>query len=211
MRLGRLVRAARLTSRRVARTGPSSGVDLHHRRLAANDPRPARLSACFDGPLRRDRRLSPPRRKEPAMCTVRDILHNKGALVYSISPAASVLEATQIMNRHKLGALVVMHEGELVGIFTERDVLTRIVADMRDPSAEVVGTHMATELVTGHPDMDVDEASQIMRDRRIRHLPILDDDGDLCGLVSIGDLNAAHVSECQSQIQYLSEYIYGRV
>jgi CBS-domain-containing membrane protein len=70
---------------------------------------------------------------------------------------------------------------------------------------------MATELVTGHPDMDVDEASQIMRDRRIRHLPILDDDGDLCGLVSIGDLNAAHVSECQSQIQYLSEYIYGRV
>jgi CBS domain-containing protein len=96
-------------------------------------------------------------------------------------------------------------------MFTERDVLLRIVAQRRDPDVTPVREVMTSSIVCCSPDTSVDEARGVMRDRRIRHLPVVDADGRLLGLVSIGDLNA-HLQAAQEHTVFLlSEYIQGRV
>jgi CBS domain-containing protein len=144
------------------------------------------------------------------MPTVMDILARKGAAVHTINPDATVLEATQKMNQHKLGALVVMIEGQVAGIFTERDVLRRVVAAMRDPGGTQVSEVMTAEVICVPPQTDIDEVSALMQQRRIRHLPVCDDSGTLKGMISIGDVNAFHVTHQEAHINFLSEYIYGR-
>ena len=143
------------------------------------------------------------------MPTVRDVLSSKGSVVYSIAPQATVLEATQKMNQHKLGALLVMTGQHVVGIFTERDVLRRVVAEQKEPSQSIVGEVMTPDVICVRPDADLDDVSAIMKERRIRHVPVVDGDG-VHGMISIGDVNAAYASNQASQITFLSEYIYGR-
>ncbi len=144
------------------------------------------------------------------MPTVRDILSSKGSQIFSIGPEATVLEATRQMNQHKVGALVVMHDQQVVGIFTERDVLRRVVAEQRPPAEVTVAEAMTTDVICCEPDIDLDDASTILQQRRIRHLPVCDDDGGLMGIVSIGDINACHASQQQQTIHFLNDYIYGR-
>jgi len=143
------------------------------------------------------------------MPTASDIVARKGSVVHTISPAASVLEATQKMNMHKCGALVVMHDGQVAGIFTERDVLRRVVAAQRDPATTTIAEVMTDNVVCVPPDMDLDEVSALMQQRRIRHLPVCEGNKVL-GMISIGDVNACHVSNQEQHINFLSEYIYGR-
>jgi CBS domain-containing protein len=145
------------------------------------------------------------------MPTVQDVLAVKGNMVHSIAPAATVLEATQNMNAHKLGALLVMHEGQVAGIFTERDVLRRVVAEQRDPSTCTVGEVMTSNVVCCQPEDDLDEISQIMQQKRVRHVPVCDGRGHIMGMISIGDVNAYHATNQEAHINFLSEYIYGRV
>lgn len=144
------------------------------------------------------------------MPQVSDILRVKGSQVHSIAADTTVLEATQKMNQDKIGALVVTVKEEIVGIFTERDVLRRVVAEQRDPRSTLVGEVMTAEVICCPPETDVDEVSSIMRDRRIRHVPVCDAEGQLLGMVSIGDINACNASNQESTIHFLSEYIYGR-
>jgi CBS domain-containing protein len=145
------------------------------------------------------------------MAEVRDLLASKGRLVFCTEPRATVLEATQQMNSHRVGALVVM-DGEFVaGIFTERDVLTRVVVQQRDPSKTPVAEVMTPDVAYARLDTDLEEIGQSMKSRRIRHIPICDENGRLQGLVSMGDLNAWRTSGQQEEIHYLSEYIHGRV
>src|ERR1051325_4572783 len=145
------------------------------------------------------------------MPSVMDILADKGTDVYTISPMATVLEATHAMNDQKIGALVVKDGGGRgMGIFTERDVLRRVIAAEKSPKAGRVGEVMTRDVVCCPPDADIDEASRIMRDRHVRHLPVCDGDGNLLGLISIGDLNAYHASSQEAQIHFLNEYVYGR-
>lgn len=144
------------------------------------------------------------------MDSVQFILNSKGSLIHTICGAATVLEATQLMNRHKIGALVVMDDDRITGIFTERDVLRRVVAEELPPSETRVEQVMTRDIVCCSPDTDIEDASSIMRDRRIRHLPVCDDAGRLLGLISIGDLNAYHASAQQAQIRFLHDYVYGR-
>jgi len=144
------------------------------------------------------------------MPTVHDVLAMKGQQVHSISPAATVLEATQKMNQHKLGALLVMQEKQLVGMFTERDVLRRVVAEQRDPSRCTVAEVMTENVICCSPDTDLDEVSQIMLAKRIRHVPVCDSTGRLFGMISIGDVNAYHVAHQEEHINFLNDYIYGR-
>jgi CBS domain-containing protein len=144
------------------------------------------------------------------MPTVSQILRAKGEQLHCIWPTATVLEATRKMNEHQIGALVVMHEGQVVGMFTERDVLRRVVAEQKPPSQITVGEVMTTEVICIRPDTDLEDASQIMKDKRVRHLPVCDDNGQLHGLISIGDLNAFYASNQEQTIHYLQEYIYGR-
>jgi CBS domain-containing protein len=144
------------------------------------------------------------------MPTVADIISRKGSTVHTTSPAATVLDATNKMNQHKLGALVVMNEGQVVGMFTERDVLRRVIGERRDPENTRVAEVMTGDVICCSPETDMDEVSQIMQQRRIRHVPVCDAMGDLRGLISIGDVNAYHVMNQEATIEYLNEYIYGR-
>src|SRR5215207_10580617 len=120
------------------------------------------------------------------MATVRDILAAKGPHVLSIGPDASVLDAALLMNEHKVGSLLVMEGGRLVGIITERDLLVRLIGQRRDPAASKVCEVMTAEVACCRPDTALDEARGVMKNRRIRHLPVLDGEGTLLGLISIG-------------------------
>ena len=145
------------------------------------------------------------------MPTVRDILTAKGAHVQSIGPEATVLDAALVMNEHKIGSLVVMSGGYLIGIITERDILQRVVVPRRDPGETLVEEVMTTELVCCQPHTSVEEARGVMKNRRIRHLPVADESRRLLGLISIGDLNAHEAHDHEWTIHVLHEYIYGRV
>ncbi len=144
------------------------------------------------------------------MPMVQDILKSKGSIVYSTRPGATVLEAVQHMNQHKLGALVVMQGDRVVGIFTERDVLRRIVGEEKNPSTTQVADVMTHEVICCNPETDLEEVSAIMKQRRIRHIPICDDKGKLHGMISIGDVNACYASNQEQTITFLNEYIFGR-
>lgn len=145
------------------------------------------------------------------MTQVRELLTRKGSHVLTIGPAASVLQAALLMNEHRVGALVVVEGGRVVGMFTERDVLLRVVAERRDPEATRVSEVMTAAVVCCAPETTVDEARGVMRDRRIRHLPVADADGQLLGLISIGDLNAQLQVAQEQTVFLLTEYIQGRV
>jgi len=144
------------------------------------------------------------------MATIGELVAKKGSQVYQVSPSASVLDATRAMNEHRVGGLVVIRDGRMVGVFTERDVLRRVVAEQRNPSALLVRDVMTTDVICCDPSTTVDEASRIMRDRRVRHLPICDPQGRVMGLVSIGDINAFHADVQEATIQLLSDYVTAR-
>ncbi len=145
------------------------------------------------------------------MPTAQDILARKGSLIYSIEPQATVLDATRRMNHHKIGALMVMNEGQVMGIFTERDVLRRVVGSELDPASVPIFDVMTAELVTCDPDCEIEEIAEIMRSKRIRHVPVVDSERTLLGVISIGDINAHTALRRESELHYLSEYVYGRV
>jgi CBS domain-containing protein len=144
------------------------------------------------------------------MGTVREILTRKGTQVWSVGKEATVLDAALLMNEHRVGALVVLEEGRVAGMFTERDVLRRIVAAQRDPATTRVAEVMTEEVVCGTLETSIDEARGAMKNRRIRHLPLVDGDRRLLGLISIGDLNAHEANDHEQTIHLLQEYLYGR-
>ncbi len=144
------------------------------------------------------------------MLSVQEVLRSKGTQVYSVPASATVLEATRMMNEHGIGAVVVMEGERVVGIFTERDVLRRVVAQERQPSQVLVREVMTREVVCCSPKTSLDEARSVMKHRRIRHLPVLNGDGSLAGMISIGDLNAYHADSQETTIHLLHEYLYGR-
>jgi CBS domain-containing protein len=145
------------------------------------------------------------------MVQVREILQQKGSQVWSIGTGATVLQAALLMTEHKIGSLVVIDEGRVVGIFTERDILQRVVAERRDPAAATVGETMTAEVFCCAPTTPLDEAKAAMKNRRVRHLPVVGEDERLLGVISIGDLNAYETDDHQKTIFLMSEYIYGRV
>ncbi len=142
------------------------------------------------------------------MATVQTILDGKGGEVVSIAPDSSVLQAAQLMNECGIGGLVVSKNDRLVGVFTERDILRRVVARQRDPADVAVRDVMTTPVACCRPETTLEEVRSVMTNKRIRHLPVVDDDG-LRGIVTIGDIMAHQVTEQEDTIQYLTEYVYG--
>jgi CBS domain-containing protein len=145
------------------------------------------------------------------MTMVKDILAIKGCRVLSIGPDATVIAAALLMNEHRVGSLVVEVDDHMVGMFTERDVLCRVVGEHRDPATTLVGDVMTLEVVCCKPETSIDEARAAMKNRRIRHMPVVDDDSHVHGLISIGDLNAHQANSQEQTIYLLQEYLYGRV
>ena len=134
-----------------------------------------------------------------------EILEEKGRNVLEISADASVLEAVQEMVENNVGALLVKDAGEVVGIVTERDYLRRVTLEGRTEEAPVSAI-MSSPLVIATLETTIDECMALMTDRRIRHVPVVAD-GNVVGLVSIGDL-VKFKSKLQTfEIQFLNDYI----
>ncbi len=144
--------------------------------------------------------------------TLREILQSKGGQVYKIEPDASLDEAVRLFVKHNIGSLVVcdsMADAErppMIGIVTERDIL-RIYAAHRGSLEEIaVSEVMSFPVTTCTPDETVSHAMNMLTIRRIRHLPI-EKDGDLCGMISIGDLVKSHSEELSKENHFLKSYI----
>jgi CBS domain-containing protein len=104
---------------------------------------------------------------------------------------------------------MVMEDRRLVGILTERDILVRVVADQRDATTTRVGDVMTRDVACCRPHTDMEEAKSVMKHRRVRHLPVMGEEGEVVGLISIGDLNAYQVDYQERTIYLLQEYIHG--
>ncbi len=141
------------------------------------------------------------------MPTAESILAQKGRDVVTIVPDDSVHAAAHLMNQRGIGGLVVSEDGQMVGIITERDVLRRVVAERRDPATTTVREVMTTPVVSCRAEAKLEECSAVMTAKRIRHLPVADDDG-LAGIITTGDILAYQVEDQEATIQYLNSYIF---
>ena len=143
------------------------------------------------------------------MTRIGEILEGKSGDVVRIDADAPVFEAVRKMVDANIGALLVTVEGEINGIFTERDYLRRMAVEGRQAEDTLVRDVMTSPLVYVTPETSVDESMALMTDRRIRHLPVADG-GAIVGMVSIGDLVKFQSKQQSFQIQYLTDYITAR-
>ncbi len=142
------------------------------------------------------------------MLRVRYLLAFKHKSVWTIGAEAPVLEAIQVMADKHIGALPVMRDEELIGIVSERDYARKVILLGRSSSDTPVWQIMTAEVVTVSPDEAVHRCMEIMTEKRIRHLPVIDK-GKLVGIISIGDLVKAVIEEQQQTITQLERYIAG--
>jgi len=144
-----------------------------------------------------------------AVTAVSDILDHKGRDVISIDGDATVFDAVKVMVDANVGALLVTGAGGIEGIFTERDYLRRIAVEGRTSRETKVREVMSAPVIVVTPETSVEETMAIMTDRKIRHVPVVVE-GDVVGVVTIGDLVAQQSRQQSFQIQYLTEYISAR-
>jgi len=137
---------------------------------------------------------------------IRELLEDKGTQVWSIAPQASVYDALALMADKNIGALLVMDQGRTVGILSERDYTRNVILRGRKSKDTQVSEIMTSRPVCVSPDQTVEEGMALMTDKRVRHLPVIEDERVL-GLVSIGDLVKSIISEQQFIIQQLEHYI----
>lgn len=142
------------------------------------------------------------------MITARDILRAKGPQVWSISPDATVFSALELMAEKNIGALVVLDGESLAGIFSERDYARKVILKGKASKETSVREIMTSEVTTVRPSQSVDECMALMTDKRVRHLPVFEGD-KLVGLISIGDVVKAVISEREFTIKQLESYITG--
>ncbi len=142
------------------------------------------------------------------MKLVQHLLDNKGRDIISISPDASVLDAIKLMADKGIGALVVIEGGDLKGIVTERDYARKVIIKGRASDTTPVVDIMTADVITSSSQQTVNECMAMMTSKRCRHLPVVDD-GELVGLISIGDLVQAIIADQQEEIEQLEHYISG--
>jgi CBS domain-containing protein len=140
--------------------------------------------------------------------TIERILSQKNREIWSISPDATVYEAIALMAEKNVGALLVVENGKLVGIVSERDYSRKVMLKGKTSRTSYVREIMTTELTTAHPRETVEECLRFMTEKRIRHLPVVAD-GSLRGVVSIGDLVKQVISSQSATLEQLRDYISG--
>ncbi|WP_091449667.1 CBS domain-containing protein [Actinokineospora iranica] len=137
---------------------------------------------------------------------IADVLRGKGAEVATVGPDSTVTDLLAELARHNVGALVVADGGEVVGIVSERDIVRRLAERGADLLAVPVSDIMTTSVVTCGPDDSVDSLAATMTERRIRHMPVVAD-GELAGIVSIGDVVKSRISQLETDRDQLQSYI----
>ncbi|HMW55093.1 MAG TPA: CBS domain-containing protein [Accumulibacter sp.] len=143
------------------------------------------------------------------MKTLRQILADKSGPLVTVSPDDPVFYALQVMSDANVGALLVLDKEQLVGIFSERDYARKVILFGKASKDTPVRAIMTDKVLYVTPDRTVDECMAIMTDKHIRHLPVLDDEGKVLGIVSIGDVVKETICEQQFIIQQMAKYITG--
>ena len=143
------------------------------------------------------------------MATIRDLLKTKGNQVWTVTPNTSVLETLLMMTEKAVGALVVVEGDQIAGIISERDFIHSIAEKERCVLNTVVLEYMTTKVMTVTPDQSIEDCMQLMTDKHIRHLPVVEN-GKLIGMISIGDIVKDIISSEKSRINALENYIEGR-
>jgi CBS domain-containing protein len=141
------------------------------------------------------------------MTLVRQLLDRKGQAIFSVKPEAPVLEAIRDMAAHHVGALLVMQGSNLAGIVSERDYARKVILMGRSSADTPVRDIMSSPVITVSLDDTVQRCMELMTERRVRHLPVVEG-GKVVGMVSIGDLVKAVMAEQQKQIEQLESYIH---
>lgn len=139
---------------------------------------------------------------------IKNILDTKGTEIYDIHPEQTVYEAIKKMSEKNIGALLVINDDQLAGIITERDYRNRVILQGRTSRTTPVKEIMTSDLYCVQPTDRVKDCMALMTDRKVRHLPVLEN-GSLKGIVSIGDLVKAVISEQKGEINHLRNYISG--
>ena len=142
------------------------------------------------------------------MATVRDMIRKKGEKIFMIAPDATVFEAVGLMAKHNIGALLVMTEGNVDGIVSERDCIRKVEVEGKSSKDTPVSTIMTSKLITVHCDQPLEECMALMLDKNIRHLPVYDGD-KLVGLLSVRDVLKEVVDVQQMMLSELERYITG--
>ena len=140
--------------------------------------------------------------------SIATLLEQKGGATHTVPHTVTVAEAVREMNRHKIGSVLVMNGSLLVGIFTERDVLSRVVGGGLDPLTTPVTAVMTADIVKVNPETTVDEVMQLFKEKGCRHLPVMRG-GHLYGLISIGDVSRWVASMHRAEAETLRQYIAG--
>lgn len=140
--------------------------------------------------------------------TVNQILSTKGNDVYSVVSTISVYDAIKIMSEKNVGAILVIEEGQLKGIFSERDYARKIILKDKSSKTTMVQEIMVSNVFTVQPTDDLDNCMEMMISRRIRHLPVVEND-TVIGLISIGDVVKSIIEKQKETIQLLDSYING--
>jgi CBS domain-containing protein len=140
------------------------------------------------------------------MSQVKHLLQTKGSTIFSVAPDAPVLEAIKQMAEHRIGALLVLANGELLGVVSERDYARKVILQGKSSSQTAVSDIMSGTPITVGPDTDVFDCMRLCTDSRIRHLPVVQD-GKVVGVISIGDLVKAVIDAQAEQIEHLQRYI----
>ncbi|NML73422.1 CBS domain-containing protein [Rhizobium sp. S-51] len=141
--------------------------------------------------------------------TVRSILEVKGRSVVTIGPNVTLAEAARVLEEHKIGAVVVVGmEGRIVGIFTERDVVRAIGQAGSSSLDQPVSSMMTANVFRCREETTVNELMEVMSSRRFRHVPV-EDNGKLCGIISIGDVVKSRIHEIETEAEQIKAYIAG--
>ncbi len=143
------------------------------------------------------------------MASVGDILRRKGQSIWVTGPKASVFEALQLMAEKNVGALLVVESQNLMGIFSERDYARKVILKGKFSRDTAVREVMTEKVITVSPDRTVDDCMLLMTNKHIRHLPVMEN-GQLIGIISIGDVVKEIISDQRFTINQLEDYITGK-
>jgi CBS domain-containing protein len=140
------------------------------------------------------------------MQKVKDILNTKGNAVFAVDPYTLVNEAIILMAEKNVGGLLIVENGKLVGIFTERDYARKLLVKGRSSKETPIGSVMTKTPITVTPETKVEDCMQVMSDKHIRHLPVVEND-EVVGVISIGDVVKNVIEQQKSIIEHLESYI----